>query len=598
TTTATRDITIAAVNDATGITTTAIPLDYQESAVTAVDDNLSLADVDDDTIVGATVQITSNFLASEDLLLFHDQSGITGTWNAATGTLTLTGTANKAAYEAALRSVNYQNFNDTDPSTITRTVTFSVTDGNSNGEGTGALTTTATRDILVNAVNDAPGVITSNTPLLVVEGDPATPVDPELSLSDVDDDNIAGASIQITGRYLASEDVLSFTDQGGITGSWNAATGTLTLTGTASKATYEAALRSVNYTNTNNAAPMAGARTITFSVTDSNSNGQGTGALTTTATRDVVVKVVNDNPEIATSPDVTRFTEGDAPVTIDDGIRMIDADDDFISGATVRISSHYLPGEDVLAFANQSGITGSWNAATGTLTLTGTASKALYQEALRTVTYQNTNDYNPSLTKRIVTFSITDSNTNQQGQGALTSSATREILLQGVNDAARWSGEPLPSPTGIAGDPLEFAFVPERYLPDLDSPAVRYTMGALPAWLQYDAAAKRFVGLPPAGESGVHAISFTATDNEGASATLVFNLTIALPPPRVAEAQSLSANTDTTVPEKDVEASQAALAVRTGRPDPIPTTDTQPSPTGIAPERSHIPDHPVDGTAR
>ncbi|MEO5379115.1 MAG: hypothetical protein H7832_15240, partial [Magnetococcus sp. DMHC-6] len=82
-----------------------------------------------------------------------NQAGITGSWDAATGTLTLSGTASKADYETALRSITYQNNNADNPSVATRTVTFSVTDSNSNGEGSGASTTSATRSMTINISN-------------------------------------------------------------------------------------------------------------------------------------------------------------------------------------------------------------------------------------------------------------------------------------------------------------------------------------------------------------------------------------------------------------------------------------------------------------
>ena len=47
--------------------------------------------------------------------------------------------------------------------------------------------------------------------------------------------------------------------------------------------------------------------------------------------------------------------------------------------------------KSVLGFVNKNGITGSWNAATGVLTLSGTSSVANYQAALRSVTYIDTN---------------------------------------------------------------------------------------------------------------------------------------------------------------------------------------------------------------
>ena len=75
-------------------------------------------------------------------------------------------------------------------------------------------------------------------------------IDARLTVTDVDSTNLAGATVSITATYVTGQDVLGFTNQNGITGSFDAATGVLTLTGTATVANYQTALRSVTYANT------------------------------------------------------------------------------------------------------------------------------------------------------------------------------------------------------------------------------------------------------------------------------------------------------------------------------------------------------------
>ncbi len=127
---------------------------------------------------------------------------------------------------------------------LTRTVSFTVNDGDDPSN-------TLTRDIDVTPVNDAPveATIEGRTwPTPKTIRPPRSPT--RITISDLDDTNIESAAIQISGNYASGEDVLAFTDTGTITGSWNAATGTLTLTGSDTLANYEAALRSVTYQNT------------------------------------------------------------------------------------------------------------------------------------------------------------------------------------------------------------------------------------------------------------------------------------------------------------------------------------------------------------
>ncbi|MEO5378629.1 MAG: DUF4347 domain-containing protein, partial [Magnetococcus sp. DMHC-6] len=213
-------INVTEINDAPTLNMTVSTLSYNEgNAATAVDATLTLTDVDDLNLTGATVQITGNYHSSEDILAFTNQSGITGSWDGVSGTLTLTGSATKAQYQTALSSITYQNTNVVHPNTSNRTVTFTITDNNSDATGAGSLTTSGTRTISITTVNDAPVVSSTASTLSYTEGAGTKIVDTGFSLADVDDDNMAGATVQITGNYLASEDILAFTNQAGITGS-------------------------------------------------------------------------------------------------------------------------------------------------------------------------------------------------------------------------------------------------------------------------------------------------------------------------------------------------------------------------------------------
>ena len=167
-----------------------------------------------------------------------------------------------ANYEVALQSVTYTNTSE-DPDPATRTVTFTADDGRDTGSDS--------RDITVMVVNDAPVVTATAADLDYAAGASAVAVDPQLTVSDVDNTDLQGATVVISGGDT-SEDVLSFVNQNGITGSFVGAT--LTLSGTAAVADYQVALRSVTYENTDIVDPNLATRTITFTVDD----GQDTGA--------------------------------------------------------------------------------------------------------------------------------------------------------------------------------------------------------------------------------------------------------------------------------------------------------------------------------
>ncbi|MDF9892403.1 UNVERIFIED_ORG: VCBS repeat-containing protein [Pseudomonas vranovensis] len=146
-------------------------LSYTENQVaTTINSALTVTDIDSSNLTGATVSITSNFATGQDVLAFTNQNGITGSYNAGTGVLTLTGAATVAQYQTALRSVTYSNSSD-NPSTTARTISFQVDDGTAANHASNVATTTVT----VSAVNEAPttsGLAITETSISFVAADP------------------------------------------------------------------------------------------------------------------------------------------------------------------------------------------------------------------------------------------------------------------------------------------------------------------------------------------------------------------------------------------------------------------------------------------
>jgi hypothetical protein len=102
--------------------------------------------------------------------------------------------------------------------------------------------------------------------------------------SDQSATTLTRATVSI-GNFVSGQDVLNFTNQSSITGSYNTDTGVLTLNGTASQAAYQAALRSITYSNSNTSTATGGTRQITFQV----ANGS---TLSASVTRNLVVTAV------------------------------------------------------------------------------------------------------------------------------------------------------------------------------------------------------------------------------------------------------------------------------------------------------------------
>ena len=412
---ATSTITVADINDAPTLSDAGDTLAYTEDDnATVIDSTLTIADVDDTNIESATITISSGYQSSEDVLAFSNANGISGSWNSGSGVLTLSGSASEANYETALESITYQNTNTADPNNTNRVVSWVINDGTANS-------TAATSTITVGDVNDAPVLSGAGNTLGFPEGDSSTIIDSALSISDGDDTNIESATITVSSGYQSSEDVLAFSNANGITGSWNSGSGVLTLSGSDSKANYETALESITYQNTNTDDPNNSNRTITWLINDGDTNS---AAVTSTIT----VADVNDAPVLANAGGTLAYTEGDAATVVDNSLSITDVDDSNLESATITISSGYQSSEDVLAFTNANGITGSWNSGAGILTLSGSASKANYETALESITYQNTNTDDPNNTNRVVSWVINDG-------GASSSAVTSTITIGDANDA-------------------------------------------------------------------------------------------------------------------------------------------------------------------
>ncbi|SDR21756.1 protein of unknown function [Paraburkholderia fungorum] len=391
------------------------------STPVVVDSGITVSDLDNTTLASATVSITGNFHAGEDVLSFINVSAstfgnINAAYNASTGMLTLSSagtTATLAQWQAALRAVTYTDTAVT-PNSATRTVSFSVNDGT-------ATSLTVTRTVTIADTDQTPVLSTSGGSASFVAGDnaPATPVaiDSGVTLSDLDNTTLASATASITGNFHAGEDVLMFVNngvtEGNITGSYNATTGVLTLTSagaTATLAQWQAALQAVTYTDTA-VTPNSATRTVSFTVND----GTKTSA---TVTRTVTVADTDQTPVLGTSGGSTSFVAGDnttsTPVAVDSGITVSDLDNTTLASATVSITGNFHAGEDVLMFFNngvtEGNITGSYNAVTGVLTLSSagaTATLAQWQAALRAVTYTDT-AITPNSATRTVSFSVDD----------------------------------------------------------------------------------------------------------------------------------------------------------------------------------------------
>lgn len=484
--TATISITVnPGANLAPTVTTTTGSLSYTENqAATPIDPTLTVTDIDSPNLAGATVSIANGFTTGQDTLSFTGSGPITGNYNASTGILLLSGVASLADYQAALRSVAYSN-NSENPSTANRVVTFTVNDGatsNNSASGTRSITVAAVNDAPI-ATNDltgfnttrnnpltitAPGVLVNDTdpessPLTVAAGTFSSPnggtlsLNPNGSFTYTPASNFVGtdsftyqigdgsllsntATINLTvgaanTAPTATSDAYSTTrnqlltvtaDQGVLTNDRDAENDPLTLTaGTLTSPNGGTLSLNANgaflYTPANN---FVGTDSFTYQVTDGT---LPSNAATITIT---VNQGVNAAPIVTATAGSLSYTENQAATPIDLGLTVTDSDNPTLTGATVAITSGFTSGQDTLTFAtNTAGITGNFNPTTGVLLLSGSATLAQYQEALRSIAYSNGSE-NPSTTDRAITFTVNDGSPSSN-----LGSATRSITVSAVNDA-------------------------------------------------------------------------------------------------------------------------------------------------------------------
>lgn len=430
-------VTITAINDAP-VASGGATLAYAENqAATAIDAAFTVADVDNTTLLSASIAVTGNLVASEDVLGFvnvpPNMGNIVGNYNAAMGVLTLTSagaTATLAEWQTALRAVSYFNASD-DPDTAIRTIQYRVHDG-------GLESNSVSSTITVTSENDAPQTATAST-LVYTENESARVINGAIAVSDADSAQLVSGSVRISANFSSGEDTLAFSNDGStmgnITGSYDAGNGLLSLVssgGTATVSQWQAALRSVTYANSSDD-PTTAPRTVAFVVNDGSLDSNSLD-------HTIVVTAVNDAPT-ASGTSALNYTENQPATALNAAIAITDVDNSTMASARISFSAGYAMGQDVLAFVNDGSSMGnlaaSYDAGTGVLTVTSagaTATLTQWQEGLRAVTYVNTSD-DPGIQARTIDFVVNDGSDDSNV-------VSTTISLLAVNDAPTVSAPP------------------------------------------------------------------------------------------------------------------------------------------------------------
>ncbi len=361
-------------------------------------------------------------------------------------------------------------------------LTVTVSDNGGAGAG-GPQTTTASSRIVVTP-GAMPQVTTTAGPVTFTEGDPGLLVDPGLTVSDSDSGLLTQARVTIMLRFRAGDLLQATSLPGGITQSWDEDGKVLTLSGTTSVANYQAALRSVTFSNSSQS-PSTATRTLAFVVDDGNGPSLA-------STREVQVVAVNDAPTLALPIADQSATEDTAFAFTVPAITFADVD----AGDTLVYTATQADGTALPSWL-------SFDAATRRFS--GTPSNG---------------DVGPV----VLHVTATDS-AGAQASGSFT------LTVANANDAPTLA---VPMADQSATEDGAFAFtVPANTFADVDAgdtlvyTATQADGTALPAWLSFDAATRRFSGTPSNGDVGPVVLRVTATDSAGAQASGTFTLTVA-----------------------------------------------------------------------
>ena len=192
-------------NDSGGSLRTTFRTTFTENGapVPIADVDTSITDPDSTTLVSATITLTNP--QTGDLL--DGQRDVAGTiitagYDPGTGILTLTGSATRAEYEAALQQILYSN--------TQRRSRHGRPPHRGRRQRRRRTTAMWRRQLIsVTATNDAP-VIAVDPSATYVENAAAVLLSPPASLTDADDTDLNGALVQITaGSFPGDGDILT-----------------------------------------------------------------------------------------------------------------------------------------------------------------------------------------------------------------------------------------------------------------------------------------------------------------------------------------------------------------------------------------------------
>ena len=291
----------------------------------------------------------------------------------------------------------------------------------------------------------------------------------------------------------------------------------------------ESLIRGISYENTSEN-PTSGSRTIEFVAVDDQ------GLISLASNSSVSVTPTNDNPVVNNlDGDVLNYSEGDGTVILDQGNDSVvsDVDSANFEGGSLNIEcdSGLQATEDVFAIRNQGTgagqigvsvndvtyggiVIGTFSGGTGlaplNIVFNSNATSAAVSALLQNITYENTDNDNPTEGTRSITIDLTD------GDGGAIVTQNMTVNVSAVND--------VPTTSGLANQTLAEDFADYT----IDLKAIFADVETSDANLIYTVSGNSNIGVSidvngvatissSANRHGSETLTFTATDEGGAS---------------------------------------------------------------------------------
>ena len=357
--------------------------------------SLMVTEQDSRGLTSSTVSFT-NWQPGDRITFYNGyalQHSFTEDLTAHTAMLTISGNETPNHYQGTLRSITYWNVAGQPNSSAIRSVTITVNDQYQSVSATGKISVRQ----FVTGVNGTLSYLQGSASTMIAK---AIVLIPPTNVT-----TVTNATVTITNWQ--EEDRLSFYNslalQHTFTEDFTAHTATLIIRGLAPAIGWNAELSSVSYQDVAGMPNTSAIRVVTFTVSD--------GFYTASATENVQVVPVYQPPLVQVNDRIDlRYQMNATPIAIMDAALVSDPDSTNLRRLTIQITAGYQMGNDILSFANQLGITGSFDSTLGVLTLSGSSYVGNYRQALRAVTFNTIGSNTTKATRSFTVVAIDDTN--------------------------------------------------------------------------------------------------------------------------------------------------------------------------------------------